>query len=239
MQNSTARIPLKELRQIQLVGSPDGDRREGFGSFADFALLSAVRTMHAEFIDDEHDGDGRDAFPPRISNVERLCLLNSVVRPASLMKLLFRIKCLDSFTYDHHIAIAKGQWIRISQIAALRQHAGHSLGSLALSGPYWVDRMERMERSLQGFEVLKELQLSLLMYFQILPRNETRERRTHRRNMQPLVYVVPPSVEKVTLARFQDCGNVRPLLVVLFVDFAEQKRLRLLRLKYVNFNGAR
>ena len=234
-QDSTARIPLKDLCEVQVIGSPHDDRCEGFAKFADFALLPAMQTMVAEFVSDERDRDRNDAFPPRISNVRRLYLLNSAVRPASLTKLLCRIKYLDSFVFDHEMMLmmsAGRRYMSTRQIiAALQQHAGHSLRFLALSGSFELDSIPC---SLQGFEVLKELQLSLVMYTSVLFLSEAPELRYQ---ACPLVYVLPASIEKVMLSSFQGCSNVQAVLVTMFRDFAEQKRSRLPKLKYVNFSG--
>ncbi|CAF9905737.1 hypothetical protein IMSHALPRED_003954 [Imshaugia aleurites] len=226
---------LMNLSTIDIDGSHNEERRENFDFFILFAALPSVRKIYGDFV----LGDGPCLFdwtyPAHTSNVTTVFLSNSAVRIEHLEQLLLGIKSLTVFHYEHNPDIANGHGMQTSKvIAALSKHVSHSLESLRLDGQCSIDwnddDVDFDHRWLQGFEILKEVFIHIRLYVECAPYPETSLHGAfEEKSMNPLVYVLPPSIETVIIYGPEAFVRASDLLV----DLAEEKNLRVPRLNTI------
>lgn len=221
-----ARKPLMKLSVITFLGSDNNVwGGENFEAFGWFSALPSLRQIKGRFVEghDEPLTNWTDT-----SNVTEILLRQSAVYAKNVAQLLIGIKALTHFTYEY-----KQGWNQRMEackiVAALHQYAKHSLEYLSLTGSY-EGNDDMKNPCLQGFEVLKQFYLQGDIYTELLSyRDLSPGRGSDRKEIQPLVYVMPASIERIGI--FQDgvSGHTSDLLV----DFAEEKDLRLPKLNKV------
>lgn len=224
-----ARKLLMDLEYVGLEGVPDGGGAELIDPLVWFAVLPSMKALLGNWV----CGWGTEALtlPPNISNLKSITLLDSTVSGSLVEQMLIGIKSLKDFFYDHNHNIFLDGMQAHRIVASLHQHAKHSLKYLTLSGlcDLRVESDDTIDRCLHEFEVLKEVYMSYSFYVEMLPWHGTHEGRRIREDIQPLVYALPPSVEKVGVTRFKSFGCDSALLV----DFTEEKDRRLPNLKEI------
>ena len=231
-----ARKPLMNLHIVELWGFRGDDeiRPDNAEFFMWFAALPSMRTLYGRFLNSYPEPIERWRLPLRSSNVTAIHLIDSAIGIEFLEQLLAGMKSLKIFDYEHNPGIVGGLGIDSHRIfASLHEHAKDSLEFLSLFGAcfFLEDQCgeDTVGRCLRGFDVLKELHLSRPTYLEIRPWHGTGDKWLRREDFQPLVYALPHSIEKVCLDNMRTFHQV----AALFVDFVEQKDLRLPRLRHI------
>ena len=234
-QSSRARKPFMSLKQVDLRGS----RQDLIGEDVDvliwFTALPSMQKLCGDYVVGHWQPVEEWTILPHTSNVTEIRLSNSAIQSEYLEQLFLGIRSLEKFTYHHNEEMAEGMEFKAHTIlAALLRHAKHSLNFLAIFGS--CDTFEEEDDGLddlQCFQVLKELRLNIGIYYEALPYRVAPDGRRSREDFQPLVYALPRSIEILSLCGVKEFRHV----AALFVDFAEEKDLRLPNLNKVRFLG--
>ena len=196
------RKPLTKLVQVEILG-PEGDPTDEQFDFDHFALFMALPSMkhlggHSVRGLVEHPVMWAH-LPLHASNVIVICLVDSVVTAECFKLMLETVNSLKDFSY----CCAEGNGMEAHKIiAALHEHAKHSLELLCLQGNVPLNLMddEIPSRSLRDFEVMKECRIPSAAYLGLLPwRGRSPEGELYLQDMQPLVCALPRSIEEVDL----------------------------------------
>ena len=238
-QNPRARKLLMNLSRVRFLGYDDPDmlyadgQGENFERFMSFAALPSMRTMFGDFVEGIHDGEWKWEFPPHTSNVTEIILHHSAVKAQFLSNLLVGIQALKRFTYDHNIELSGGRGMKPHEILpALLEHARHSLEYLHVTGDceFGDEDSVTYNRCLQGFEVLKEVYLGCTVYAGFYCEGPP-DIISSRQNFLPLVYILPPSIETVSIHGYRVLRHATELLA----DLAGEKQLRVPKLNKIFF----
>ena len=219
--------PLTKLFQVQILGPRRDTTEEQFDDFALFMALPHMQDLIGSCVRGSVKHPVMWAHLPLYSsNVTVIHLTASVVTAECFKLMLKAIKSLKKFSYNH------AAWNVMEAhkiIAALHEHARHSLEHLCLFGNVHLNLMddEIPSRSLRDFEVLKVCRIPSAAYLGLLPwPGRSPEGELYLEDMQPLVYALPPSIEEVGLfytQTFSGLGQASSL----FDHLTEQKDQRL------------
>ena len=192
--------PLTKLAQVQIRGPRFDPIDEHFDDFAPFMALPSMKDLIGTCVQGLIEHPVKWAhLPLHASDVTVISLKNSVVRVECFRLMLKAIKSLKEFSYD----CLEGYEMEVHKIiAALHEHAKHSLELLWLRGFVHLHAMDegRPHRSLQGFKVLRKCRIPSAAYRGLWPwRRITPDGGLYLEDVQPLVYILPPSIEEVNL----------------------------------------
>ena len=234
-QSSRARKPFMSLKQVELCGSRENSIGEDVDVLIWFTALPSMQKLYGDYVEGHWQLVEEWTILPHSSNVTEIRLSNSAIQSEHLEQLFLGIRSLERFTYHHNEQLAEGMEFKAHTIlAALLRHAGHSLTFLAMFGN--CDTFEEEDDGLIDlllFQVLKELRLNMGIYQEALPWNVAPDGSRSREDFQPLVHALPRSIEIVSLCGVTEFRHV----AALFVEFAEQKDLRLPNLNKIRFRG--
>ena len=230
-QGLRARKPFSNLKQVDIRGSRRSSRGKDFNVFIWFAALPSMRTLRGDVIGDHRQPFERCTIPPHTSNVTEISISNSAIHPVNLEQLLLRINSLERFTYGHNESMAGGQGLKVYTILnMLFDHAKHSLKFLALYGERCAFDWAAYRAHFHGFGALEELRLNTWLFVSF---RVASDRLRIREDVQPLVYALPLSIERITFFAVDDFSHV----TALFFDFTEKKPSRLPRLNNIKIEG--
>ena len=225
--------PLTKLVQVQILGPRRDLIDEHFDDFAPFMALPSMKDLIGTYVRGPFEHPAMWAhLPLHASNVTVISFRSSVVRVECFRLMLKAIKSLKEFSYD----CLEGNELEAHKIiAALHEHAKHSLELLWLRGDVLLDTMdeETPDRSLQGFKVLRKCRMPSAAYPGLWPWRRALFGDEHGQNdIQPLVYVLPPSIEEVNLCYQRTLPGLDHTSG--FLDhFVEEKEQRLPLLKSI------
>ena len=224
-----ARKALTKLARVD-IGKEDSTWPEDFQLLMSFAALPSMRKIFGTGLDGF--GEVEEWSAHHTSTVEVVTIRASSVRAEYLVQLLVGIRSLKEFTYEHARFLRGVNGMETHKIiAALLQYAKHSLEHLTLLGNRDDREIDETGNNgcLQGFNVLKDLCLSSDVYLNLAPFPGADG--SGREAVQPLVNVLPPSIETVTVQRSELFGHALSFLV----DLSEKKHLRLPRFNKLKF----
>lgn len=240
--NPRARKLLTNLSHVRLQGSSkdnSSEARECFEALIPFAALPSMRKLSGYWVESSRLMDTKSMFPYHTSNVTEINLNCSAISVEHLTNLLIGIKALRRFCYDYaDIYDGDREGMEVHKIvAALLEHAKHSLEYLALIGSCDHDREEDVvdNQGLQGFEVLSKIYLYDEVYHWLLPNpalspGDGFDRTKYR----PLVNVLPSSIEAVSIRGLSIFNFASDVLAYL----GKEKDLRLPKLTSITFVGS-
>ena len=193
--------PLTKLVQVQILGPRRNPIHEQFDDFAPFMALPSMKDLIGTYVRGLVEHPVRWAhLPLHASNVTVISFKTSVVRIECFRLMLKAVKSLKEFSYD---CLEGYEMEAHKMIAALHEHAKHSLELLWLRGDVVLDAMDEEipNRSLQAFKVLKKCRIPSAAYAGPWPWRRAVFGDGHcLDDIQPLVYALPPSIEEVRLA---------------------------------------
>ena len=186
--------PLTKLVEVQIL------RPREFDDFALFMALPSLERLVGASVRGLVEHPVKWAhLPLHASNVTVMSFKSSVVKVECFTLMLQAIKSLKEFSYD---CLQGNEMEAHKIIAALHEHANHSLELLWLRGDVHLHTMDEgiPNLSLQGFKVLRKFRIPSAAYRGLLAWGRTSPNgEFYLEDTQPLVYVLPPSIEEVNL----------------------------------------
>ena len=212
---ASASEPFAPLPALSKLSTVELHRGLDFEELLTFAALPSVQSITGWRISCRRFGG---TLGTHISGLQTLKLRLGEVKVDNLVKLLYRIKALKVFSYENGSLVF--QPCRI--LAALSEHAGHSLTHLTLTSPSMYgpksSPADLYFGSLGRFRTLKEIDIQFNVFFQ--PTAEGYE-------VDRLVEVLPQSIETCRLSG----GRMKEQdLMALMEGLMEQKQIRLPKL---------
>ena len=225
--------PLTKLVQVQILGPRHDPIDEHFDDFAPFMALPSMKDLIGAYVRGLFERPVMWAhLPLHASNVTVISFKTSLVSVECFRLMLKAIKSLKEFSYD----CLEGDEMEAHKIiAALHEHAKHSLELLWLRGDVIIDAMDEEipNRPLQEFKVLKKCRIPSSAYLGLWPWRRTFSGDGHcLDDIQPLVHVLPPSIEELSLC-FQRTVPGLDHTSGFLDHFAEEKEQRLPLLKSI------